>query len=83
MKRLREDRLEAPSDSELQNHIDAVMQGFRRADSETGTAGHEVIEAMRQSFRRMRPEKKFQTLRQYLNFRHDNVGAESVAHGLS
>lgn len=74
--------MKAPSNSELQDHIDAIMQGFRSADSEFGTAGHEVVEAMRQSFRRLRPEKRFQTLRQYLEFRHDNVGAESVAHGL-
>lgn len=58
------------------------MQGFRKADSTIGNAGQEVIEAMRQSFQRMRPEKDFQTLGQYLEFRRDNVGAESVTLGL-
>ena len=54
------------------------MQGFRKADFTVGNAGQEVIEAMSQSFQRMRPEKTFQTLGQYLEFRRHNVGAESV-----
>lgn len=55
-----------------------IMQGFRKADSTLDKAGHAVVEAMSQSFRRMRPERKFHSLRQYLDFRHDNVGAKSV-----
>ncbi len=81
MQRLGTDALETPSDTVLQKHIDSVMQGFREADSIVGNAGQEVIDAMSMSFRRMRPEKDFQTLRQYLEFRHDNVGAKSVASG--
>lgn len=57
------------------------MQGFRKGDSTAGNGGREVIEAMGQSFQRMRPEKDFQTLGQYLEFRRDNVGAESVTLG--
>ena len=79
VQRLGTGTLETHSDTVLQKHIDSVMQGFRRADSIVGNAGQEVIDAMSMSFRRMRPEKGFQTLRQYLEFRHDNVGAESVA----
>ena len=81
MQRLGTGALETPLDTVLQKHIDSVMRGFRNADSIAGNAGREVIEAMSLSFRRMRPEKDFQTLGQYLEFRHDNVGAESVASG--
>lgn len=76
MQRLGTGALEAPLDTVLQKHIDSVMQGFRNADSIVGNGGQEVIEAMSLSFRRMRPEKDFQNLGQYLEFRHDNVGAE-------
>ena len=68
----------SPSDTELQKHIDSVMRGLRKADSIIGSGGQEVIEAMSQSFQRMRPEMQFQTVRQYLEFRHDNVGAKLV-----
>ena len=68
--------LQSPSASPLQQRIDSVMNGFRNADLTAGNAGHEVIEAMSKSFRRMRPELQFRTLRQYLEFRHDNVGAK-------
>ena len=78
MKRLTNDELDGPSKTELQSHIDMIMQGFRKADSTLGKAGHAVIEAMSQSFRCMRPERKFHSLRQYLDFRHDNVSAKSV-----
>lgn len=81
MQRLGNGALETPSDTVLQKHIDSVMHGFRKADSVVGNAGQEVIKAMSQSFRRMRPEKDFQTLGQYLEFRHDNVGAKSVTFG--
>ena len=81
MQRLGDGALETSSNTVLQKHIDSIMQGFRKADSIVGNAGQEVIEAMRLSFRRMRPEKDFQTLGQYLEFRHDNVGAKSVASG--
>ena len=78
VQRLSNDALKTASDSELQKHIDTVMQGFRKADSAVGNGGREVIEAMSNSFRRMRPEMKFHTLEQYLEFRHDNVGAKLV-----
>ena len=64
------------SNSRLQQHIDTVMMGFRNADLTAGNAGAEVIGAMSKSFRRMRPNMQFRTLRQYLEFRHDNVGAK-------
>ena len=70
--------LKSPSDSLLQQHVDSMTQGFRNADSIAGNAGHEVVEAMIRSFRRMRPEQQFQSLRGYLEFRHDDVGAELV-----
>lgn len=79
MQRLGAGASETPSDTVLQKHIDSVMQGFRKADSTVGNAGQEVIDAMSMSFRSMRPEKDFQTLRQYFEFRYDNVGAKSVA----
>lgn len=69
-------REHSASDSHLQQHIDSVMRGFRNADFTAGNAGKEVIEAMSESFRRMRPKQEFKTLRQYLEFRHDNVGAK-------
>ena len=83
MQRLGTGAVETSADNILQKHINSVMQGFRKADSIVGNAGEEVIEAMRMSFRRMRPGKEFQTLGQYLEFRHDNVGAKSVASGSS
>ena len=64
------------SDSQLQHHIDSVMLGIRNADLLAGNAGKEVIDAMSESFRRMRPKMQFRNLRQYLEFRHDNVGAK-------
>lgn len=70
--------IKSPSDSILQQHVDSIVQGFRNADSIAGNAGHEVVEAMSLSFRRMRPDQHFQSLRQYLEFRHDNVGAKLV-----
>lgn len=76
VQRLSHDALNTSADTPLQKHIDSVVCGFRDADSNGSNAGHEVIEVIRQSFRRMRPETKFQTLREYLDFRHDNVGAE-------
>ena len=82
MQRLGNDGSETSGDNVLQKHIDSVMQGFRKADYTAGDAGQEVIEAMRRSFQRMRPEKDFQTLGQYLEFRRDNGGAESVNPGL-
>lgn len=78
MNRLDNDASQKPSDSELQRHINSVIRGFRRADSGAENGGHEVIEAMSKSFRRMRPAKVFENLREYLDFRHDNVGAELV-----
>lgn len=78
VQRLGTGALETPSEIVLQKHIDSIMQGFRKADSIVGNAGQEVIEAMSLSFRRMRPEKDFQTLGQYLEFRHDNVGANQL-----
>ena len=70
--------IKRPSDSLLQQHVDSIIQGFRDADSVAGNAGHEVVEAMSRSFRRMRPKQQFQSLGRYLEFRHDNVGAELV-----
>lgn len=64
------------SNSLLQQHIDFVMIGFRNADRAAGNAGREVIGTMSKSFRRMRPKVHFRTIRQYLEFRHDNVGAK-------
>lgn len=64
------------SDSLLQQHIDSVMMGFRKSSHAASNAGEEVINAMSKSFRRMRPTLQFSTLRQYLEFRHDNVGAK-------
>ena len=56
-----------------------MIFGFRKADSGSEKGGYEVIEAMSKSFRRMRPEKASESLREYLDFRHDNVGAKLVA----
>ena len=81
VQRLGTGAVETLADNVLQKHIDSVIQGFRKADSIVGNAGEEVIKAMSLSFRRMRPEKDFQTLGQYLEFRHDNVGAKLVASG--
>lgn len=61
MQRLRNDGSETSGDSVLQKYIESVKQGFRKADSTIGNAGQEVIEAMRQSFQRMRPEMDFST----------------------
>ena len=82
MNRINHSVLGSPSDSQLQQHIDSVIDGFRKADSIAGSAGHEVIKAMSQAFRRMRPERQFGSLRQYLEFRHDNVGAKCVKNAL-
>lgn len=41
-----------------------------------GNGGEEVINTMRKAFQRRRPEGEFATVRDYLEFRHDNVGAQ-------
>ncbi|KAL8648625.1 MAG: hypothetical protein Q9210_004880 [Variospora velana] len=64
--------------SRLQHHIDSIISGFRAADLAAGNAGQEVIDAMSKSLRRIRPGFQFRTLRQYLDFRHDNVSADYV-----
>ena len=62
--------------SELQRHIDVVMRGYKEADAILGNGGQEVIDTMSQAFRRVRPDKEAQSVREYLDFRHDNVGAQ-------
>lgn len=59
--------------TKLQGRINSVMQGFRNANSQ---GGRDVVEAMILSFRHTRPKKAFNTLREYLDFRHMNVSAE-------
>lgn len=51
------------------------MQSYKKADAALGNGGQEVINTMSKAFRRVRPDKEFQTVREYLDFRHDNVGA--------
>ena len=65
-----------PGDSELQQHISGVLRGFRAADQAKGNGGEEVINTMRKAFQRRRPDGEFPTVREYLEFRHDNVGAQ-------
>ncbi|KAL8880502.1 MAG: hypothetical protein Q9215_003696 [Flavoplaca cf. flavocitrina] len=69
--------------SRLQHHIDSIISGFRAADLAAGNAGQEVIEAMSKSLRRIRPGFQFRTLRQYLDFRHDNVSANCINYVLA
>jgi hypothetical protein len=65
-----------PEDSELQQHISDILRGFRAADQATGSGGEEVINTMRKAFQRQRPDGEFPTVREYLDFRVDNVGAQ-------
>ena len=64
--------------SRLQDHIDSIISGFQSADLAAGNAGREVIDAMSKSLRRIRPDFQFRTVRQYLDFRHENVSAKYV-----
>lgn len=54
------------------------MQGFQKADSIAGNGGREVIETFGRCCKNLRPAKEFQTLDEYLEFRHHNIAAELV-----
>lgn len=67
------------NDTPLQSHIDTVIQGYRRADAETGTdGGAEVVRIMRTAFTAVHLEETPRSIGEYLKFRHDNVGAPFV-----
>ena len=78
VQRLNNESLQSPDDSALQQHIDSVLRGFQAADQVKGNAGEEVIDSMRRAFRRVRPSGEFMSVREYLDFRHENVGAQWV-----
>lgn len=79
MNRINNTKKHLSPNSRLQHHVDSVISGFQTADLAAGNAGREVIDAMSKALCRIRPGFEFRTLRQYLDFRHDNVNAEYVS----
>lgn len=64
------------SATEVQRYTDRVMQGFRDADSTAGNAGMEILSILRDFFQRIHPERTFENLQQYLDFRRPNIGGK-------
>ena len=55
--------------------MDGIVDGIETEDSAGGDGGKEMLEALRQGFRCVRPDRGFQSVDEYLQFRRQNVGA--------
>ena len=61
--------------SAFQSYMDGIVDSIEAEDSEGGDGGKEMLEALRQGFRCVRPDRGFQSVDEYLQFRRQNVGA--------
>ena len=61
--------------SVFQSYMDGIVEDIEAEDSAGGDGGKEMLEALRQGFRCVRPDKGFQSVNEYLQFRRQNVGA--------
>ena len=61
--------------SAFQNYMDGIIAGIEAEDLAGGDGGKEMLEALRQEFRCVRPDRGFQSVNEYLQFRRQNVGA--------
>jgi len=61
--------------SELQRHIDSIVEGTQEEDAIAGNGGKEMFNALRGAFLCVHVNKNFQTVNDYLEFRRLNVGA--------
>lgn len=58
--------------------MDDIVRGIECEDAAGGDGGKEMLDALRDAFRYVHPDKGFQTIKDYLHFRHFNVGAALV-----
>ena len=62
--------------SAFQTYMDGIIADIEAEDSAGGgDGGKEMLEALRQGFRCVRPDRDFQSVNEYLQFRRQNVGA--------
>ena len=56
-----------------------IIHGIESEDAAGGNGGKEMLDALRDGFRCVHPDKRgFQSIDEYLQFRRLNVGAASV-----
>ena len=58
--------------------MDDILCGIDSEDKAGGDGGKEMLDALRNAFRNVRPERSFRSVDNYLQFRRLNVGAASV-----
>lgn len=61
--------------SAFQSYMDGIVDRIEAEDSAGGDGGKEMLDALRQGFRCVRPDKGFSSVNEYLYFRRQNVGA--------
>ena len=58
--------------------MDDIVHGIKSEDAAGGDGGKEMLNALRDAFRYVHPDKGFRNVNDYLHFRRFNVGAASV-----
>ena len=58
--------------------MDHILCGIDSEDKAGGDGGREMLNALRNAFRNVHPERSFRSVDDYLQFRRLNVGAASV-----
>ena len=58
--------------------MDDILQGIDSEDAVGGDGGKEMLDALRDAFRCVHPERDFRNVDEYLQFRRLNVGAALV-----
>ena len=61
--------------SAFQSYMDGIVNSIEAEDSAGGNGGKEMVEAMRQAFCCVHPDRRFLNGDEYLQFRRENVGA--------
>lgn len=64
-------------ESPLQQHLLTIREGLLRGDEEEGNGGIEVLQETIE-FCRHRPPSDFKSVRQYLDYRYEDVGSRQV-----
>lgn len=58
--------------------MDDIVHGIKSEDAAGGDGGKDVLNALRDAFRCVHPDKDFRSMNDYLHFRRFNFGAASV-----
>ena len=58
--------------------MDDILHGIESEDAVRGDGGKEMLDALRDAFRCVHPERDFRNIDEYLQFRRLNVGAALV-----